>query len=452
MKIRTKLLYGYLLLFGLLVIPTGFTFYSQYVLGQNIQKLSSIASEIDETQDIALHFERLLMPANDYLISAEADEKERYKSIMENLKNKLETYNYEDHTEFKKKLSVTLKKLDSRAVEIFSISPAKIRDGVHGGSALMYAMDKEGEEATKLLNEHAELDRLRLKKLTLESDNSRQNMSRMLLGSTFLVLIIGFALVYFIDRSIRLPIEKLTVGVRGVSHGRWNQVVINDHGEITELAREFNDMVDQVSENYEELELKVEERTKMLDELNKKLKQQAITDGLTGLYNHRFFYDKLTDELSRAARYKREVVILMIDIDYFKVYNDKFGHLAGDEVLRGVAETIRDQCRKSDTVARYGGEEFAIIAPELHPEDALDFANRLRLSVVKVDFEGEKKLPGGDVTISIGLSVFPRHGEEQKGLLERADEALYEAKKRGRDRAVMYESTIKKKRAGSAKK
>ncbi len=438
MKIRTKLLYGYSLLFILFCVLIGFAHYSQATLGKNIDRLGAIASEIDETQDIGLAFEKLLMPPNDYLISADLQERDRYNEFLEQLLSMLEIYDNDNHKEIKKDLKLILVEIDKYAHSIFSISPEKIQSRDHSGVGLMYAMDKVGREGIMILVKHAEEDRIILAEIMRESDRTRHKMATLPVIFGLGVLFTGLALIFFFDRSIRAPVEKLTTGVRGVSHGRWNQVEIGEHGELTELAYEFNKMVDQVSENYEELEMKVEERTKMLDALNRKLKKQAITDGLTELYNHRYFYDKLEEELARAARYQREVVVLMADIDYFKVYNDKFGHLAGDKVLKGVANVIKNQCRKGDTVARYGGEEFSVIAPELPSSDAFEFANRIRKAVIDVDFKGETKLPDGNVTISIGVAFFPRDGKTSKELLENADVALYEAKKTGRNKAVLF--------------
>lgn len=159
-------------------------------------------------------------------------------------------------------------------------------------------------------------------------------------------------------------------------------------------------------------------------------------DPLTGLMNRRAFEERLQDEYARARRYGRPISLAMIDIDYFKQFNDTYGHSAGDEALRAVARTIRSRLRKGDVFARYGGEEFVIILPETPAPEALSTAGLLRrtLSSQPVRLHGYRDpVP---VTVSIGVASWPEHGTEISRLLDRADDRLYEAKLAGRDRVV----------------
>ena len=189
------------------------------------------------------------------------------------------------------------------------------------------------------------------------------------------------------------------------------------------------------------------------------LAQQAITDGLTGLYNHRFFYERLRDEVVRAQRYELPLSVLMMDLDDFKTYNDRFGHPAGDGVLRRVAEILRAQLRASvDVAARYGGEEFAIILPHTEPggaehvgrrlsarvrKDVRDLATpsgalvageRVRHSVEEEEFPGSRPDEKAHVTISVGIASMPAHARSAEDLVSAADKALYQAKQRGKNR------------------
>ncbi|MBU2603157.1 MAG: diguanylate cyclase [Actinobacteria bacterium] len=170
--------------------------------------------------------------------------------------------------------------------------------------------------------------------------------------------------------------------------------------------------------------------------LHELAREMAITDGLTGLFDHRHFYEALGSEVVRAARYGLSLSLVLLDVDDFKKYNDRVGHRGGDQVLRRLGEMLRDHARGTDFVARYGGEEFAAILPHTTHHEAVAFADRLRDIVQNEPFcEGEGQ-PGGRLTISLGVSTRPEHGGSAEELVEAADRALYLAKARGRNRTV----------------
>lgn len=158
----------------------------------------------------------------------------------------------------------------------------------------------------------------------------------------------------------------------------------------------------------------------------------ASTDGLTELYNHRTFQERLAQEVDRANRYGRPLSLLMIDVDHFKVYNDTYGHPQGDAVLRAIARLLREISRTSDTVARYGGEEFALILPETDRLNAEKIGNRLREQVEQYPFPGEERMPQGMLTVSIGVATHTLASSKET-LLRAADAALYAAKHAGRN-------------------
>jgi diguanylate cyclase (GGDEF)-like protein len=162
----------------------------------------------------------------------------------------------------------------------------------------------------------------------------------------------------------------------------------------------------------------------------------ASTDGLTEVYNHRTFQERLSQEIARADRYSRPLSMLMIDVDHFKVYNDTHGHPQGDIVLRDLARLLREMSRTSDTVARYGGEEFAIILPETDSVGAQKIGQRLREQVESYPFPGKGLMPGGTLTISIGVATHAPAGSKD-ALLQAADTALYTAKREGRNRVCV---------------
>jgi diguanylate cyclase (GGDEF)-like protein len=190
---------------------------------------------------------------------------------------------------------------------------------------------------------------------------------------------------------------------------------------------------------------------KLQDELHavqRKLEEQSITDGLTGLKNRRFFDERLLEEFGRAQRYSDPVSLIMLDLDHFKRVNDRYGHQAGDLVLRESADLLRGSLRDPDIPARYGGEEFAVILPKTHVQGALAVAERIWRAIGEKTFrhalgEGPGASPPVDlrVTVSIGVAFFPSKDITSAELLVKfADEALYQAKRTGRNSICLYQA------------
>ncbi len=170
-----------------------------------------------------------------------------------------------------------------------------------------------------------------------------------------------------------------------------------------------------------------QERVQMLDEL----KKLSITDGLTQLYNSRYFYTQLKGEIERFNRYGHKLSLLLLDIDKFKEYNDTYGHLEGDKILVRIGRIIKSCLRKMDTAYRYGGEEFTIILPGTHGEEARTVAERLRTAVATEDFTDGRN-PDLIITISIGVTQY-RQEEAISSFVQRADQAMYQSKQAGRN-------------------
>jgi len=170
--------------------------------------------------------------------------------------------------------------------------------------------------------------------------------------------------------------------------------------------------------------------------LYEKTMELSKTDGLTGLKNHKEFKDIFHSEMLRAKRYHRPCSLLMLDIDYFKNYNDTNGHPQGDVLLKKIADLIKENLKDTDVVARYGGEEFAILLLETTKDQAEAIAERLRSMVEWCRFPKEETQPDGKVTVSIGLSSFPDNGDTAEQILHAADNALYDAKRAGRNKVI----------------
>jgi len=170
---------------------------------------------------------------------------------------------------------------------------------------------------------------------------------------------------------------------------------------------------------------------------NARLFELATTDGMTKLYVHRYFQLLLDQEIQRSKRHNRQFSLIMMDIDSFKTFNDTCGHQLGDEVLKSVAREIKKISRGEDVVARYGGEEFVVILPEMDAQQAMIVAEKIRAKVENLEIiYGIRRL---QVTVSLGVSVFPRNATEKEELIRKADEALYNSKLNGKNCVTLSE-------------
>jgi diguanylate cyclase (GGDEF)-like protein len=249
-----------------------------------------------------------------------------------------------------------------------------------------------------------------------------RNLTLLLVSS----LLVGIGLIaYLLGLFIVRPLARLTKGAAKVAAGNLDvDLPVLSGGEVGYLTEVFNNMVVRLREGHQALDAANE----TLRRKNEELETLSVTDGLTGLHNRRRLMESLTDEVRRSQRLKHTFSVLMVDVDHFKKYNDTFGHLAGDGVLARVAALLREATREVDDVARYGGEEFLVMLPETGMTEALEIAERVRARMAAEVF------PGRRITVSIGVSEFPLYGNTPEQVISAADEALYEAKREGRDR------------------
>jgi len=213
--------------------------------------------------------------------------------------------------------------------------------------------------------------------------------------------------------------------VLGLLHLRAEQSIPGDDKEQT--IADLKDMAVTISEY---LSLSIANV-----KLNESLSRQSIQDALSGLYNRRYMEESLQREIQRAARKRTQIGIIMADIDFFKKFNDTYGHAAGDAVITHVGRIFKQKFRGSDIVCRYGGEEFLVILPDSSVEDTCKRAEEMRQEIKKMEivFQGQIL---GSITISMGIAAYPAHGSNLDDLIRTADVALYKAKQTGRDRIV----------------
>ena len=240
----------------------------------------------------------------------------------------------------------------------------------------------------------------------LERD-SRSMMSTGL-AIAWIVVVIGLAVVQNTLRKVVRPIEELSIAADRIAAGDLTATApVAGDREIATLGVAFNRMADE-------------------------LKARARTDDLTALPNFRAFGERIDAELERAERYPERFGILVLDLDRFKKYNDTFGHLAGNDALRRVAQSIRETVRTVDFPARYGGEEFAVIVPQVDALALAAIAERIRANIEALPAPRD----GSPVTVSIGAALYPEDARDRETLFQTADARLYEAKKQGRNRVV----------------
>jgi diguanylate cyclase (GGDEF)-like protein len=237
-----------------------------------------------------------------------------------------------------------------------------------------------------------------------------------------MVIAVGFA-AYVLALTVVRPLERLTAGATQVGDGDFGvHVPVLDYGEVGYLTQAFNKMVTQLREGRDELAA-----------INVALETLSVTDGLTGLFNHKHLMQTLQTEVARAQRHKHPLSVLMIDVDHFKQYNDRFGHQMGDRLLADVAALFKRTTRSIDYAARYGGDEFLLLLHEVASADAMMLADRVRSAVAAATFGPVEH----KVTVSIGVASYPEHGETAEAVIGSADAALYKAKRSGRNEIVL---------------
>lgn len=243
-------------------------------------------------------------------------------------------------------------------------------------------------------------------------------------GLTLLVAVVAWRM----GRSIVTPLESLTSAAGRIADGDLSiQLPVIQRDELGHLTQVFNQMTDNLRHSHQEFET----ASIALQKQNQLLETLSITDSLTGLYNRKKLDDILADQFARYQRNQRPFVVLLLDIDHFKILNDTYGHLAGDYVLTRVAKILSQSIRSIDYAARYGGEEFVIILPETMLSAAMDMAERIRTQIQTTNYDFKDQTIS--VTLSVGVADSQKTDDTAYAIIARADKVLYEAKRAGRN-------------------
>ncbi|MFQ5737226.1 MAG: diguanylate cyclase [Thermodesulfobacteriota bacterium] len=435
-RIRTKIIASFTIVLVLLSFLGFVAYYNRNILFRDILNLEAETHEIELLADLQLAIDMVVMPPNDYLITGDKNEMVKYRKTLEKAERAFKRLEgSEAHMGHAGLLKQAKKKfiiLKGRAEEIFAIPEPM---GNKAGVRLMKEIDALSHDIIMDLSKFHEIEKEEIRAAIASTDLVRKRVDELLAVGIIVSMATVILLVAYLLRSIIKPLVTFKEGAFIIRSGNLDHKIdLKDGVEVNLLVDEFNKMTDKLKESYSGLEKKIEERTRELNGLNEKLLELSITDGLTGAYNHRHFYERLTEEISRAERYGRKVSMIMTDIDHFKNYNDTCGHVEGDTVLKGIASCIMKNVRAQDLVARYGGEEFSIMLPDTDKKVATVLAERIRRCISVQPFPNKETQPCGNLTISLGVAAFPDDAPDPTGLIERADSALYKAKERGRNR------------------
>jgi diguanylate cyclase (GGDEF)-like protein len=369
---------------------------------------------------MALH--ELTMPVNDHIIHANPAEQDNYRMLKQKVSRNFDN-------------TMSLKTLFAEQIEAINearnewITATETANAIMSmenpvgdpyAAARMELFDKQVENSINILDRihhlaHAEI---------IENQEALYDIKEGLLVLMIIVFIVGVAISIYgfvvLARATFAPLEEVTTVMDRFSKGELDHRIDREMvAEVKHLADGFNTMADNIRQMKDELE------------------RLGIEDPLTGSFNRRKFHEDLEIELSRAKRLEEQISILMIDLDHFKSVNDSYGHMAGDVVLKTIVTEINHQLREYDTLYRYGGEEFIVILPESSVEHALIVGERIRSAVsnTQIRIDSEHFI---SVSTSIGISTFPEDAREENGLLQSADQAVYAAKKRGRNRVCHF--------------
>ena len=370
---------------------------------------------------------RAVMPPNDYLIHGDQEERRNFQFLRIEADQGFERALAVDFDDPRKNASVVMahtvwKHAVRLGEDILSMDNPT---GNPSGARLMEHLDSLVDEV------YDQLEYVCTRTVS-EIDNKHVLLHQMyrkvgvvILGFMILLSVVVFMGSVLVKRWIIAPLMELENGAQKLAMGQLeHRIQVTSRDEIGSVARTFNEMAAALSRDRDILH------------------KLSIHDPLTGLLNRKEFQRLLELEITRSQRHGRTMAVLMIDIDYFKVINDRYGHPAGDTVLRSVADRILSALRPNDLVARYGGEEFIVMLPETDETGATAIAERLCTQVRATPFDVTPVIQP-IVTVSVGVAVYPHDADSLQGLTEAADKAMYGAKAAGRDRTLQYEKLSK---------
>lgn len=419
---------------GFMLVPLFFLVFLQYVVFKNTvnefkEAINHSLYEMNTIRRIQNNVHLAIMAPNDYVMHADRNERDNYnetaRQVSDDLKKLSGMVFSKDHKEeymYIDRATEHWNNVHERAVRLLE-HPNPL-----GNRHLAMETELLDRTADRVISSLESLHGLVIQAVREEEENARQLqmiMIALIFGGTALTALLILWLNSMLGKSVIKPISCIKAAARKIGDGHFNtRLDWARKDEIGELSRSFDEMTVQLQNAHEELE-----------RLSRK-------DSLTGILNRREFDRLMRAEFNRAERYNKKLSIILIDLDHFKEINDSHGHQTGDSVLRTVVTVIEKAIRDVDQFARYGGEEFVLMLPESDSRDAMALAARLCGLVGSTEFRNQ----GGNifnVTISAGVASFPEYEIDELNLMIAADQALYRAKRNGRNRAEYPKRNIK---------
>lgn len=336
----------------------------------------------------------------------------------------------------------------------FYINDATASGAVQDSAALVSALQNYSH--LKVFNVPVMFEDVMLARTVLVIDDSEyvqrasEKFEEKVLITVFIGLFVGLGIYYIFNMKVLWPVRRLSDSATRIARSEFSRVDdVTDNNELGDLASNFNKMSENIEsligardealgeleELNRDLEKRVKDRTLELQALNVEIAHQAMHDPLTELPNRTLLVERLKQNITLAKRHSTRVAFIMLDLNNFKDVNDTLGHPEGDRLLQEVASRLPSALRESDTVGRLGGDEFGIVLPDIDREKAIDVAKKVLLSL-EPSFElGNQLLTIG---ASIGIALYPEHGEDDASLIRHADVAMYEAK-RNRSEPCLYD-------------
>jgi diguanylate cyclase (GGDEF)-like protein len=422
---RHSLRKRFTLVASLMLIPLAVLVAVQYMvfnstithLNQVINHGSHEMARIKQLQN-AIHV--AIIAPNDYLIHANKTERGNYDLQAAVVSNSIEDLiEYTSIHEQEKRLVGQVKQLWLRIDKTANtILNSKVTLGNKDLATDMESLNTMTGQIILLLEKLSNIIAEEVKDELQKAEYLQVLMIGLIIGGTSVSAILILWLNSSLARAIVEPICTIGRAAKSVGEGNYSTRLASERvDEIGALSQSFNGMTEQ------------------LEKAHNKLDVLSRQDGLTGSLNRREFDRVFRIEFSRAIRFEHRLSLVMIDLDHFKQVNDRYGHVAGDNVLRILTTIVEKAIRDVDQFARYGGEEFGLILPEVDNQGACALAERIRELVEQADF-GEVDGEPVRVTISAGVAHFPDHGSSEQDIIYTADKALYQAKREGRNRVV----------------
>jgi len=396
-------------------------------LSRTIEQIHEMEHKEQLTNHLQLYLDRLLKPANNYLITGEIRERDNLDQLIgeiSKIMKELQTYRGDPEWQtLANRVNQDVLKLSEMLIAVMFVDRPI---GRTEAAQLMREANLFSESVVEKVGRFQELTEQEMSKISGTAVSKAARVQFVFYTTLAAAILFTVFLFLYLSRFIIHPILNLYQGAQIVASGDLDyRLSIKTSDEIGDLAKEFNRMIQAISVMKKELDHKIEET-----------RQLAITDALTNLYNHRFCIEKLNDEIKRAERYDRPLSIILADIDFFKNYNDANGHLRGDDLLRIFGSVLKSQMRNADFVCRTGGEEFVVILPETEEAVAIQIAERLRTSIENHPFPYKETQPGRNLTVSLGVASYIKGQMALEKFIKAADDALYQAKRGGRNKVA----------------